>query len=348
MAFEGYLVNNNAVQVVASKNALKNVVQDILHRDGKGCTDDYSDQVNAATIRVVRETLPGGKARKYGASVNGGNFNNEAPKESNSVEYDIDVLFTYDGVVDVATIAEDLVPINILEAKTAGIGKELARCVNATTVAEQIKEVVNAKVAGKATNTVALAATPDYIGTLIWANGTLDNGDQDIGADYFPRDFRQTFMTSAYRTALTQKGQVIIGGSNYAQEMLARGVLDPNKVEVEKDLSVFGEVDGVPCTVITKAIMDLACEYLGLAAGKLDIIQAWTCYGGATLRALAFYHGIKSIPSPNGQGIRLQPLYRWGVKTISQKSVAMILKNGKTEADISATALELIPDGSRN
>ena len=347
MAFIPYSVNSNVVNALASKKALQNAVQEILHRDGKGCTDDYSDNVNAATIRVVRETLPGIKARKYGAGTNGGNFNNNDEKETNSVEYDIDVLFTYDGVVDVAKVAQDLVPINVLEAKTAGIGKELARCINATTVAEQILEVVNAKVGGKTTNTVALAATPDYIGSLIGANGKLDNGDMDIGADYFPRDFRQTFMTSDYRVALTQKGQIIIGGSNYAQEMLARGVLDPNLVEVEKDLSVFGEVDGVPCTVITKAIMDLACAYLGLAEGKLDIVKAWTCYGGATLRALALYNGILSIPSPNGQGVRLQPLYRWGVKTISQKSVAMILANGKTEADISATALELIPDGSR-
>ena len=64
----------------------------------------------------------------------------------------------------------------------------------------------------------------------------LDEGDAAHHIQTFPFEERQAFITSKMRRNLMQNGQIILGGSNFAQSMLAKGALSP---EASKD---FGDM----------------------------------------------------------------------------------------------------------
>lgn len=128
--------------------------------------------------------------------------------------------------------------------------------------------------------------------------------------------------------------------------MLARGAISPNTYKQDK-LEYVGEIDNVPMCVVSKPVWDLAEKYLGLTAGKLAVVEAVLVAGIATGRALAFNSSVKMIDCPRGQGKTAQYKYRWGVEVFYQKGIVPVLTNGKTLADISATALTIEAPGSK-
>jgi hypothetical protein len=62
------------------------------------------------------------------------------------------------------------------------------------------------------------------------------------------------------------------------------------------------------------------------------------CSAVGTGRALAFNSAIKQIPSPSGQGIRLQPKYRMGAECWDALSVVPIVKAGFAVPGITTTS----------
>ena len=140
-------------------------------------------------------------------------------------------------------------------------------------------------------------------------------------------------------------GNIIVGGSNYAQEMLARGTISPNTYKQDK-LEYVGEIDGVPFCVVSKVVWNLAEEYCQLDAGKLDVVKALVVAGDATGRALAFNNSVKIIDSPAGQGKRAQYKYRWGIETFFYKGIVPVIQYNKDISDISSTAITLEAPGS--
>ena len=66
---------------------------------------------------------------------------------------------------------------------------------------------------------------------------------------------------------------------------------------------------------------------MGLTAGALDGVEMLVVSGIGTGRALAFNNAIKMIDSPNGQGRRLQPKYRFGAKCWDAYSVVPVVKS---------------------
>jgi len=50
----------------------------------------------------------------------------------------------------------------------------------------------------------------------------------------------------------------------------------------------------------------------------------------ATGRGVAFQNSIKTIDAPAGQGVRLQPLTRWGVEVFVPEGIRLIVEDGFT------------------
>lgn len=339
-------LNGQALRRYTSKNIAENIFQNILALPEKGVTEKYSEDTDASEIRIIRQTVPDIKARRLGANVNGGYFNSNAALMPQSVEYGLKILYMIDDQIDFPTVMDEMVELPVVEATTKAVAGLVARNINASTIAHQIAKVVNQNVsAAGSTNEVVLTAAGAYKDALIEANGKLDDGDTDNGIDIFPVDGRQGFLRSATRTGLLKSGQIIIGGSNYAQEMLARGAISPNTYKQDK-LEYVGEIDGVPMCVVAKPVWDLAEKYLQVTAGKLDAVVALIVAGIATGRALAFNNSVKIIDSPRGQGKTAQYKYRWGVEAFFHKGIVPVLANGKKLADISATALTIEAPGS--
>lgn len=339
-------LDGQALRRYTSKNIAENIFQNILALPEKGVTERYSEDTDASEIRIIRQIAPAIEARRLGASVNGGYFNSNDALLPQSAEYGLKILYMIDDSIDFPTVLDEMVELPVAEATTKAVGGLVARNVNASTFAHQIASVVNGYLtSASSVNFVALDSTGNYKDALLTANGLLDDGDSANGIDIFPIDGRQGFLRSAGRTALFKSGQVIVGGSNYAQEMLARGAISPNTYKQDK-LEYIGELDSVPFCVASKPVWDLAEEYCQLTAGDLDVVLGLVVAGIATGRALAFNNSVKIIDSPKGQGKRAQYKYRWGVETFFPKGIVPILAYNKVPSDISSSAITLEAPGS--
>lgn len=339
--FSAPKLDGEALRRYTSKNIKENIFQNILALPEKGVTEKFSEDTDASEIRIIRQVVPAIEARRLGASVNGGYFNSNNPLLPQSVEYGLKILYMIDDQIDFPTVMDEMVELPVAEATTKAVAGLVARNINASTIAHQLASVVNQEVAeANSTNYVALASAGAYKDALLDANGKLDDGDVENGIDIFPIDGRQIFAKSGTRTGLFKAGNIIVGGSNYAQEMLARGTISPNTYKQEK-LEYVGEIDSVPVCVASKPIWDLAEDYLGLNRGTLDIVDALVVAGIATGRALAFNNSVKIIDCPRGQGRTAQYKYRWGVEVFNFKGIVPVLNNGKTLSDISSTALTI-------
>ena len=84
--------------------------------------------------------------------------------------------------------------------------------------------------------------------------------------------------------------------------------------------------------------METAAEYLGLTESNLAGVVGIVCSAVGTGRALAFNSAIKQIPSPNGQGIRIQPKYRMGAECWDALSVVPIVKSDFAVPGIDTTS----------
>jgi hypothetical protein len=356
--FTAPAIDGQAVRRVLAPVIMENIVQDIILRDGYGVTEKFSTDTDAFEIRVVRQRALDLDARKFGATFNGGFFNSLTEIQPTSQEYGIRLDHIIDRNVDIPSNMQDMFPLDVVGATTQRVGQAVARNVNASTLAEQLRvslnynATVSVREAGLINDAAFKAAsvgfsssgetfdynpaldtksiifhtdgTSDWQDTYLSASALLDNGDERNGVDIFPVDMRVAVWRPEIRAELLKTGQIIIGGSNFAQQMIAAGKVSPDGRPRENMGGYFGDIDATPQHIASKAIWNLAEKYLGLTTGALDNIYGLIVSSMGTGRALAFNNTIKTIDSPNGQGMRIQPKYRWGVETWFPKSVVLI------------------------
>lgn len=341
-------VNDLTLKRVMSSVVKKNIFQSIFTRPGEAVTEKFSEDTAASQIQVIRVKNIDDAARRIGADENGGYFNSNDASTSSTEAYDITILDTIDRPIDVPTNAEDMINVDLVDAELANLSGRVSRNINAATFAAQIAKNFNDIRNNKVTsNWVELAATnPNYKDAIFDASAHLDDGNDDEGIDAYPSDGRAVFIRSHAKTALLKTGQIIVGGSNAAQDIIRKGGLDANATPDVSNTAYVGEVDNMPVYVASKPVWSLAEQYLGLAAGALNDVEALVVSGIGTGRALAFNHAIKIVDAQAGQGKRIQPCYRFGVKCWDALSIVPIVKNGFTNPSASAD-LEVIPPKSR-
>ena len=341
-------LDGQALRRVTSQQIKENIFQDIVALPEKGVTEKFSTDTDASEIRVIRQLIPDFKARQLGATVNGGYFNSENPVMPQSAEYGIKILYMIDNSIDYPTVMDEMVELPVAEATNKNVAGLVARNINASTIAHQLAAVINKYVAdgnGNNINRVAADANGNIKDALLDASAMLDDGDSGNGVDMFPTDGRQIFIRASQKATLLKTGNIIIGGSNYAQEMLKRGVISPDTYK-DSDLRTIGEIDGIPVSVVNKTVWDLAEKWMGLDAGTLDGIVGLVVAGMATARALAFNNSVKIIDSPNGQGKRAQYKYRWGLEIFHIKGIVPISKNDFGWSTAFTTAITITAPGS--
>ena len=339
-------LDGQALRRVTSQQLKENIFQNILAVPEKGVTEKFSTDVNASEIQIIRQVAPAVAARQLGAPVNGGYFNSATPLIPQSVEYGIKLLYMIDDQIDYPAVMEDMVSLPVAEATNRSVAGIVARNINASTLAHQLTAVINEQVAGNTPNFVTMASATAAKEALVGANVLLDDGDSANDIDAFPSDGRQAFIRPSLREALMASGQVIIGGSNYAQEMLAKGVIDKDTYQRDTLTGYIGEVDGLPVVMMAKVVWDLAESYMQLTAGKLDAIVGLVVAGMATGRALAFNDSVKIIDCPRGQGKTAQYKYRWGIEVLNVMGIVPIYNYGKSYTDITSAAITILAPAS--
>lgn len=329
-----YNVNNTATQVLIAKAIKENYYAPLLHRDGKGVTEHY--ETNVSSLRILKRSPLTDSARELGGATNGGFFNSHAANVAGISEYDLPLLYFYDTNYDIPEVQQDLCPANIFDGAMKDIGGRIATEINASTIAHQLKAVYDAVGAKTnpawAGNAVVLAASnADYYQALLDASGMLDDGNETAGVQAFPFDEREILLTTDFRKNVMSAKGVLLGGSNFAQSMLAKGAVSPEDKK-EYGTMYIGEIDGIPCYLVPKTIISRAKAWIddtkGTATEITGKLGALVVAASATDRGISDPSYVKVIDSPNGAGKRLQPKTRWGVNVCYANGIVPIFANG--------------------
>ena len=321
-----YNVNESATQVLAAKQVKENIFLDLVHKNGYGVTQQ--EETNVSTLRMMKVSPITDDARQLGAGTNGGWFAEGEIGTPKVVEYDLNLLYIYDKPIDIPEVQEDMVPVNVMDNTTKNIGGRVATEINASTLALQLIEKYNAaKNAGKWDgNAVVMSSTVDSYAAIQTASTLLDDGDEANGIQSFPFAERQILMRPTFRAELLSSKGLLLGGSNYAQSMLAKGAVSPD-ARKEWGNMYCGEIDATPCYIVPAALWNRAGAWAGNATA-FNATQAMVCAASATDRGISTQDYIKIIDSPNGAGKRLQPKTRWGVNVCYPKGIIPILASG--------------------
>ena len=332
-----YKVNDTATQVLAAKQIKENIFVDLVHKNGYGITQH--EETNVSTLRMMKVLPTTASARTVGAATNGAFFNSTNAEVPQVTEYDLNLLYVYDKVYDLPEVQQDMCPVNIFDEITKNIGGRVATEINASTIAEQLANRYNAaKTATKWDDiAVTLPASGGYYQAIQDASTMLDDGDEANGIQAFPFEEREIIMRPTFRSKLLSDKGVLLGGSNYAQSMLAKGAVSPD-ARKEWGNMYCGEIDLIPCYIAPKALWARAGEWTYTTteggantqggATTFAATQALMCAKSATDRGISTQDYIKIIDSPDGAGKRLQPKARWGINVCYGKGVVPILSNG--------------------
>ena len=333
--FVGLSVNNVALEIKVANVTLRSLIQNKLYHDGVGIVEVYATGAdpNGAVLRVPKITNASGQFRTLGAGTNGGYFNSNSATIATLTEETLFCKHVYDQMEDVpqASHVLSLAGASAVGIRAERIGMQIAKQMNAGTMAYQLGAVINAVISATSETDRIFTYNPatdgDALEKFIEACASLDDGDGGTYHDFFPTEGRLCLARPSLIKDWKKKGSVIIGGSNYAQEMLQSGALD-------RDLSVLpelargyqGTINNVPIFMASKALWTEAEKWMGVDAGYLDNIVGIVCSYVATGRGYAFPEQTKVIDSPDGVGLRIQPLSNFGVKVFFEKGIKLLAK----------------------
>lgn len=341
----GYsIIGTVALRNYATPYVYKKLVQSILHVNGKGVDESFvQGQLGNATISIPRVALGEGTFRMLGAAVNGGGYNELGPVTPHSDYINVPLMFVYDRTESIPLIYNDKAGYDLLNNVLDNIAKKITRGINALTFATQLTTVLNE--AGKSgeegliTEYDGTTVTP--LDAYISANTNLDNGDEALGVDYFPTENRQAFVRPEFYGSLLKKNGGVILNSNYGQEMMATGYLNPfgnsEATKVELRDGYAGEIAGVGVYKVSAVLWKLAAGFCTIgttesgataaAATVFDGIDAIVCSSWGTIRGFSAADNIIVVPALAGQGSVAQPLVHGGCVCISPKSVQLVVSS---------------------
>lgn len=348
--FTGLSVGSTALEIGVSNIILKRMIQEQLYRDGIGITEVFSNGATAggAVLRVPKITASTASFRKLGATVNGAFFNADAATISTLGEVLLVCDNIYDAMEDVpqAQHVLSLGGASALNIRAEEIAKNIARQMNAGTMAYQIAAVLNAVIAASGTETDRIftynsATAGDPLLKFLDACASLDNGD--TYNDVFPSTGRLALLRPSTLIDLRKSGNIIVGGSNFAQEMVKSGAVDPDTILPDVP-GYRGMINDVAVFSVSKALWTLAESWMQQSPGYLDNCAGIICSWNATGRGHAFPDSTKVIDSPSGQGLRIQPLSNFGVTVFFEKGIKLLASATFVEG---STAITVVAPGSQ-
>lgn len=355
-------VDSLTTKRILSLAVKENIFQGIMLKPNEAVTEKYSEDTDASEIQVLRQIPIANDAREIGSGKNGNWFNEQGPATSSTEAYGIQILQTIDRNIDIPTNAQDMVSIDLLAGESKNLAGLVNRNINAMTLAAMIAKNFN-NVAGvdkknsnAATVTLGKAITSNwitktssskYIDCIIDASSKLDNGNEAEGIDAYPDDMRCVIIRPTIKGEILKNMTGLYGGTGVF-DVLKKAGLDTGATPEVATTGYVGELANMPVYCASGVVWSLAEKYLGLSAGALENLSAIVCSGIGTGRALAFNSKIKTIDAPSGQGMRLQPKYRFGAECWDALSVVPIFAKSFTNpVKDASTALFLRGVGSR-
>ena len=351
-------IDNYAAARIGSDRALYNVVQRLIWKNGRGVTDEYAQNVAGSEIRVIKQTLPATETRQLGNNTNGDHFNSGTELQPISEEHGIQLREVFDLNTGIPRVLQDMIYIDVLNQTLTGLEQMQALHINAFTLATQLAKVLNADydlvLYGTGdedlTKTIlhsTTIGTDNFYDAFNDATTALDDGDYDNGIHTFPVENRIAVFTSEGKKELrSSEGAVYEVGSSKGVELITIGAVGEPQYEMNTHVDgYFGHLLDTPLHMMSSAIVKQAEIYLGLTAGDLDGLLGVVSASEATGRGIDF-GSMKIIDHEKGQGLKIQPLTRFGATTWYQKGVQVLVTSAFSNP--STGSLEVIGAGSRD
>jgi len=341
-------INSNVARRVLANEILRGVTQGVLETNGEGITQRFSNDVSGAQIRITQFMPFNQLARELGATLQGENFDGRTALQATTNGLGIDVITVINQNIDIPQVTTDMMPIDFLGGVMKNLEMDINNNINAMTIGGKFVASANAETAGTTAFsyiTKATATGDDWRYALMNMNATLDNGDETNGIAYFPDDDRCYVLQVSIIPYLLNKGIFALGGANHAYEMLAQGGISPGAKQDIRS-GYVGDFMNNPVYKATSLIWKMAAKYAGVPVWALYDVYGYISSGYANVRAIAQEEQVKIIDSPDGPGVRLQPNFRMGFKSLYAKGNVFICETGYTNPADSET-LTLTGPGSR-
>lgn len=313
-------INGVRAQSVISKALLENIYQGVVETDGRGISDKYVTEefANANAQVFVNRVLPHNtKPREMGASKNGASFSaNGSYTQTETVG--IEVLTVVDDPIIIPRARQDTINVDLLATEIDLYGKMLNTILNGATASAHIFSAWKYEADGHDINAIAISeddiANKNVAQRFIEANSLLDEGDPDHGIDVYPTDTRIAVVKMGARPILKANGVLVIGGSNYAQSILAGRGITVSVGDTTLENGYWGDIDGVPCHGLSNESLGNASEFLGLPRNELkkSAFLGYIASSYASARGVSMVGQTKIVDAVSGQGLVLQPFTKLG------------------------------------
>jgi len=328
-------INGVSAERRFSAAVLKNAYQGLVEKDGKGVNDKFvtEDDAQSSAQVFVNRILPVKMSpREMGANKNGASFS--ANKHYvQTITVGIDILTVLDDPITIARARQDMIKVDLLAEETKIYSDRLRTILNGATFASKVLGVYLAKKEGKEYNEVEISSTDVtnklVLNKFIEGNSKLDEGDMENGVDLFPEETRVAIFKPSYRATLKTAGILVVGGANYAYDIVkGAGVSAEANVSRAED-GYIGDIDGVPCHIISNEGLRHASEFLGFPSNEFasnDLI-GYISSSWANARGVSTAKQTKIVDAVEGQGIILQPYTKFGVASWYPKGNVMLVKD---------------------
>lgn len=313
-------INGVSAERRFSPAVLANAYQGLIEKDGQGVNDKFvteDDAESAAQVFVNRILPVKMKPREMGANKNGASFSSNQ-HYTQTITVGIDILTVLDDPIIIPRARQDMIKVDLLAEQTKIYSDRLRTILNGATAASKLLTVYLAKDVGKDVYEKKITSSDVtnkvVLNKFIEANSLLDEGDQDNGIDLFPEDTRVAIFKPSYRATLKTSGVLVIGGANYAYDIAKGAGISTEKTSKAED-GYIGDIDGVPCRIISNESLGHASEFLGFPVNELkdNPFIGYIASSYANARGVSTSKQTKIVDAQNGQGIVLQPYTKFGV-----------------------------------
>ena len=311
-------INGVSAERRVSPATLKNMFQGLVYKKNRGINDKFvsEDDANSSAQVFVNRILPVKmQPREQGASKNGASFS--ANKHyTQTVTVGIELLQVLDDPIIIPRARRDMIKVDLLAEQIDIYSKRLATILNGAAFGcFALKSYLN-DVEGKVISSSDIT-NKKVLERFIEANSLLDEGDSEHGIDIFPEETRIAVFKPSYRAILKTSGVLVIGGSNYAQDIVKGASVSQGDAARRSEDGYIGEIDGVPCHIISNESLAHADGFLGFPAGELKAsdLVGMISSSYANARGVSTSEMTKVVDAQDGQGLVLQPYCKFGVET---------------------------------
>lgn len=319
------------------KSALENIFIQMRTRNGIIVQDQTGESKGAGVLvitrvkRIIAKGRTMGDINHVGTSGNNGLMNKNTDEQGATQQYFLKLLHKYDQPVFTPRSAGQLVAVDIINQIAQNIAGAVQESIDASTLATMISGSLKYNAGLTTANSYlvklpATATTQMYLDAIISAQELLMAGDMTHGIGQFT--LTGILAKPKFGLRLLTSNGVIVGGSNYAQEMIARGAIDPQTAYANYGTGTMGLIFNTPVILAPDLLWVNTAQWLGLTT-ELAKIQALAVDYNATMRGISdeFF---TIVQSTERNKLNFLPDYRWGVDVLYGSGIVPIVDNDFT------------------